>query len=69
MNRHVRNRIAKLIQDLQDTSEVVLVFAPWAVAPAPPKTPETPPAPTPAEESPCDDRSSRNSAATPEEPR
>jgi hypothetical protein len=26
MSRHVRNRIAKLIQDLQDTSEVVLDF-------------------------------------------
>ena len=69
MSRHVRNRIAKLIRDIEDTSEVVLVFAPWAVAPVPPKTPETPPAPKPAEELPCDDRSSHGSAATPEEPR
>lgn len=55
--------LAKLIQDLEETSEVVFVFAPWAVTPAPPETREAPPA---AEEPPCDDRASRGAAVTPE---
>ena len=52
MSRHLRARLAKLAQDLDDEPKVVLVFQPWALpqpAPEARETPSTPPAPTPPE--------------------
>jgi len=46
MSGHIRKRIAKLIEELEETEEVVFVFAPWAVGP---QAPSTPPASTPPE--------------------
>jgi hypothetical protein len=53
MSRQIRRRIAKLIEDLEEGSEeVVLVFAPWALGPQASearKADSTPQAPTPPE--------------------
>ena len=52
MSRHLRARLAKLAQDLDDAEEVVFVIQPWALPHPAPKTRETPstlPAPTPPE--------------------
>ena len=40
MSRQVRRRIAKLVQDLEEAPEVVLIFAPWALPRNAPETPE-----------------------------
>jgi hypothetical protein len=49
MSRHIRNRIAKLVQDQEEAEEVVFVFQSWALGPPAPKAreaPAAPPAPT-----------------------
>ena len=45
MSRQVRRRIAKLVQDLEEAAEVVVVFAPWALPRNAPETREAPPFP------------------------
>jgi hypothetical protein len=52
MSRHLRSRLAKLAQDLDDEPEVVIMIQPWALPHPAPETreaPATPPAPTPPE--------------------